>query len=186
VDKSLITANALVTTNLLVTGQVQVTILAPQPLQGAGPLVYVRFQVLGAVGSTATLGLPQVTLDGGLVSSCHDPGHAAVCSTANEQVTGLTVSGKTSSTVSWTKINGGFHRYDLAGGTLSELRSDHSPLDATCLVNDTANGTGVDPRANPAVGSGYYYLVRVENECSKGTYGSSSRGDQRWAAAACP
>jgi List-Bact-rpt repeat protein len=186
VDKSLITANALVTPNLSVGGQVQISILAPQPLQGSGALVYVRFQVLGAVGSSATLGLPQASVDGGLVTSCHDPGRADFCATDNLEVTGLTVGGKNNTLVSWTKIPGGPRRYDVASGTLSDLRGDRSPLDASCLADSTQHESVNDARPDPAVGTGFYYLVRMQDTCAKGTYGNSSRGDLRWTAAACP
>ena len=186
VDKSLITASATVTPNLLVSGQVQVSILAPAPLQGAGALVYLRFQVVGAAGSSATLGLPTATVDGGLVTSCHDSGQAAFCSTANQEVTGLLLSGKTNTTVSWTKISGGGHRYDLASGTLADLRTDRSALDAACVVDSITQDVTNDARANPAVGTGFYYLVRMQDACAKGTYGNSSRGDLRWTAVACP
>jgi hypothetical protein len=169
-----------------VPGQIHVTLLAPAPLQGSGALVFVRFNVLGPIGGGAVLGFPQATIDGGSTTSCHDPGHATFCDSANIPIGPITVSSKTNTTVSWTKINGGFHRYDLIGGTLADLRADRSIFDATCLSNSTNQGSANDPRPTPAVGSGYYYLLRTQNECTVGTYDTSSRGDERWALAACP
>jgi hypothetical protein len=186
VQKSIITSAATMTADLSVSGQIHVTLLAPAPISGSGALVFVRFNILGPIGGGAVLGFPQATIDGGLTTSCHDPGHANFCDAANIPIGPITISGKTATSVSWTKINGGFHRYDLIGGTLADLRIDKSIFDATCLVNNSNQGTATDPRATPSVGTGYYYLLRTQDACTVGSFDTAGAGEERWPLAACP
>jgi len=85
----------------------------------------------------------------------------------------LTVDG---ATVAWTPpIDAGGDappRYDL-------LRSGraHDFFAAVCAATDVS-GTSVSETSSPPAGSGYYYLVRVENACG-GTLGSESEGAAR-------
>ena len=76
--------------------------------------------------------------------------------------------------------------YDLAGGVLGALRSGGDVSAATCLANDLALPSWTDPRADPPVGAGYYYILRGQNVCGTGSYGSATGGAERLPAAACP
>jgi hypothetical protein len=100
-------------------------------------------------------------------------------------VSGLVLSGASTTTLSWTG-QGGATVYDIAGGALSTLRSEAGVVSATCLEDDVAAETWVDGRADPAPNDGYYYLLRAQNVCGTGTYGQNSQGGERAPAAACP
>lgn len=96
----------------------------------------------------------------------------------------LTVEGSAMTSVAWEPEGAGF-RYDLAGGTLSDLRADGGLARLGCLANNLPSPPFVDGRPAPIAGDGYYYLVRPQNRCGPGTYGVSSSGDER-PAADCP
>ena len=100
------------------------------------------------------------------------------------EVQGVAAIGHTTTTLSWTDL-GVSPKYDIASATLSNLRAV-SWSGATCLVNDVTTTSFPDPRANPSVGDGYYYLVRVQLSCGTGTYGFDSSGAERVPVAACP
>ncbi len=93
------------------------------------------------------------------------------------EVTGLRLSGKNSTTLSWTAQANA--RYDIAGGMLAALRSAGSVSGAACLENDVATEQWTDARAHPAAADGYYYLVRAQLQCGVGGYGTSSGGGER-------
>jgi hypothetical protein len=101
------------------------------------------------------------------------------------EVTGLTVAGAAGTQLSWTDQGAGF-RHDVAGGSVTDLRTAGQVTDATCLADDVVGSTWQDGRADPASGDGYYYLVRAQNVCAAGTYGTASGGGERTPAAACP
>jgi hypothetical protein len=104
--------------------------------------------------------------------------------TASSEVSGLTLAGHASTTLSWTVQPLGAV-YDVATSTLSDLFAT-GPAGATCLVNDEPTTSFVDPQASPAPGSGYYYLVRAQSSCGTGSYGSTSGNVPRVPAADCP
>jgi hypothetical protein len=64
--------------------------------------------------------------------------------------------------------------YDIASGSLGQLRSDHHFGNAICLVNDRRVATYDDTRPDPSPGSGYYYLARAQNDRGTATFGDSS------------
>ena len=68
-------------------------------------------------------------------------------------------------------------RYDVLRGDLSELPAGSGPREA-CLADGTGAETMTEPAA-PAVGKGFYYLVRAENACGAGTYGASTQAVER-------
>jgi hypothetical protein len=75
--------------------------------------------------------------------------------------------------------------YDLAGGSLTALRTDGSVVQAVCLGSSGAppfQDAGPDPTA----GQGFYYLVRAHGTCGAGSYGVASSGAERVPAAPCP
>jgi hypothetical protein len=63
--------------------------------------------------------------------------------------------------------------YDVATQTLSDLHATGSFAAATCLEDDRTSPASL-ATAVPPVGEGYLYLVRAENSCGDGSYGTSS------------
>lgn len=100
------------------------------------------------------------------------------------EVAGVTVSGAATTTVGWSGLGGGV-AYDVASDALSALRASGTTT-ATCLGNDVAVTSFVDPRPDPPIGDGWYYLVRAQGGCGTGTYGFDSASSERVPAAACP
>jgi len=100
------------------------------------------------------------------------------------EVPSLQVTNNGGTTVSWDEGDPGL-RYDVAGGTLGQLAAEGDVSSASCLAADLSPGPWLDPRADPAVGEGEYYLVRSRNSAFVSTYGSSSVGGERIPAAAC-
>ena len=78
------------------------------------------------------------------------------------------------------------HRYDVTGGTLAELGVDGGVSSAVCLRDDEPDADWVDLRPDPAGGTGYYYLVREQNVCGTGTYGTDSALAERAPGDPCP
>jgi hypothetical protein len=69
----------------------------------------------------------------------------------------------------------GVVRYDVLRSTDP---SDFSAGTAICLETDDTDTQWIDP-AIPAVGTGFYYLVRAVNPCGDGTLGYDSFGTER-------
>ena len=63
--------------------------------------------------------------------------------------------------------------YDVAGGLLSELRSDQTFLRASCTAPTWPDPPFVDNRVPPQ-DDGYYYLLRAHGPAGVGTYGDAS------------
>jgi hypothetical protein len=101
------------------------------------------------------------------------------------EVAGLAPSGDEPTALSWS-ADPTATRYDLATGSLASLGADQGVTAATCLEDDLATTGALDERPAPGPGSGYYYLVRAQNECATGTYGFATGGQERLPAAACP
>ncbi len=102
-----------------------------------------------------------------------------------DEVANLVLSGAGMTTLSWTGQGGG-SVYDVVGGAVSTLRSEAGVGSASCLENDVAAETWIDGRTDPPQNDGYYYLLRAENVCGKGSYGRSSQGGERVPGAGCP
>jgi len=92
---------------------------------------------------------------------------------------------KTSPSISWNAASQG-SSYDVVSGAVSALFVDGGVSAATCLINNTTSTSYHDTRANPAAGTGYYYLVRSSNVCGAGSYGQASSGAELLPAAGCP
>ncbi|HYV20007.1 MAG TPA: hypothetical protein VFC25_13365 [Verrucomicrobiae bacterium] len=83
-------------------------------------------------------------------------------------------------TVSWNSLAtqaGPGTIYDLMRGLISQLPVGDKPAE-TCLAPDSGSTQFVD-NATPAVGAGFYYLVRGSNVCGVGNYGTTSGGAPR-------
>jgi formylglycine-generating enzyme required for sulfatase activity len=129
-------------------------------------------------------------------TSCDDDGDGVVnssdcapldpaSSTAAAEVTNVTVDGKGPTTIAWTAQAAGF-RYDVASGYVLLLRPDGGVASGACMADSVATATASDARPNPPLGNGYYYIVRSQNACGAGTYGTSKAGVPRQPTSACP
>jgi hypothetical protein len=87
-------------------------------------------------------------------------------------------------TVQWTSGGPGVH--DVASGSVATLRTDGNVGAATCAHDDQGGTAWIDARPDPGLGDGYYYLVRRQNVCGAGSYGTATGGGERTPAAACP
>lgn len=76
--------------------------------------------------------------------------------------------------------------WDVAGGTLADLRSDGGVAAAGCLAEDLAQAGFEDPRPAPPPGEAFYYLIRAGGLCGDGVYGYGSDGSERQPIGACP
>jgi hypothetical protein len=101
------------------------------------------------------------------------------------EVSGLLLEGAEPTLLSWDGQGTGL-RYDIVTGTLAALLADQGSVNGECLENDVAGESGSDSRQNPAAGEGFYYLVRAENVCGSGGYGTSTAGGDRTPLADCP
>jgi len=94
-------------------------------------------------------------------------------------------------TLAWTSLAaaaGPATTYDVARGPLADLHGGQPPGDefagAACFLNAAAALTADDAEI-PAVGAGFYYLVRGDNLCGIGSWGRNSAGVER-VLLACP
>jgi hypothetical protein len=119
-------------------------------------------------------------------------GYVCVAAQAAPPVSGLTLA--SSGALSWNAAPSAT-AYDLVKGSLGTLASAHGNFGASilaCLVNDGAATSAADP-AIPAVGNGFFYLVRSVGACAlTGSYdeggAQSAPRDAAFASAAlaCP
>jgi hypothetical protein len=108
-------------------------------------------------------------------SDCNDA-DASVRSVPAE-VSNLLVLTKNLSNLSWDSeaiLAGSGTLYDLVSGSLRIPPSAVSFSPATCLQSSTV-ATFSDVRPAPAIGTGFWYLVRGRNSCGTGSYGSAER-----------
>lgn len=101
-----------------------------------------------------------------------------------QEVEALRVESSSPGLIVWSSQSGA--AYDVATGLLSTLRTEMGPASATCLADDVALPQALDSRPNPHQGDGYYYMVRAQNACGDGGYGTGTGGMERQPAAACP
>jgi hypothetical protein len=85
-------------------------------------------------------------------------------------------------TLTWSPVSGAT-RYDAVRGEIASLPVGPGSGDETCF-DDLAGPTLTDASL-PGAGSGYWYLVRGENACATGTYGTRRDGTPR-VTATCP
>ena len=105
------------------------------------------------------------------------------CSGEPDEILGVSFTSRTPTVLAWP--TGGAASFDVASSTLADLRLNGTS-NAACLSNNGGAPSFQDPRANPAVGQGFYYLVRADSTCGAGTYGFASSGAERVPLAACP
>ena len=102
------------------------------------------------------------------------------------EVGGVLVEKGTPTLLSWSVPSGGGASFDIVGGAISEIRADGGVGSGGCLANDRSATTWGDSRPDPAPGDGYYYLIRGQNVCGAGTYGTATGGAPRDPAGGCP
>lgn len=89
-----------------------------------------------------------------------------------QPVTGLAVAGSATTSLTWddqAPAIGSGAQYDVATGLVSDLHGSAGYGAATCLASRVGVPSASDART-PAVGDGFYYLVRSRNVCGIGTY----------------
>jgi hypothetical protein len=100
------------------------------------------------------------------------------------EAAGLLIGPGTPTAITWESqdvVAGPGTFYDLGSGT----RAGQVPIDASTAVCLSPGGSSPasDPRADPAVGEVFWYLVRGRNACGTGSYGTPARDN---AIPACP
>jgi hypothetical protein len=100
------------------------------------------------------------------------------------EVAGVSLSGSSGTVLTWTALPGAVV-YDVASATLSNLRVNGT-AGAGCLANNVAVASYTDVGPAPAAGDGYYYLIRAQDSCGTGTFGTNSAGAPRLPTAGCP
>ena len=103
------------------------------------------------------------------------------------EIAGVTAAGKLPTSVAWSSQNiGTGTRYDVATGQLSDAKTGNF-APGTCLQNNVINPPYSDIRGQPPAGNGYYYMIRSQNNCGTGTYGSPQRNQHgSQGGGACP
>ena len=172
-----ITLGASLSVDLATPGAVRITINRSAAFSGTGPVVMVHFAVVGAAGAFSALNLSATSINSFAVSSCGDGGRVVVCGDLPDEVSGVMVSGKGVSTVTWNAAPSAVS-YDVTENFISRLRSDGSAVNAACLSHGGAGTSASDTHVTP-VGDGFYYMVRAVTACAKGTFGTGSYGETR-------
>jgi hypothetical protein len=89
----------------------------------------------------------------------------------------------TDSTLCW---EGNETYYDVAWGIAADLRAAGNTDSAACLIDDVIGNTTPDNVVQPNMGIVHYFMVRGQNVCGSGTYGSSDLGAPRQPLSGCP
>ncbi len=101
------------------------------------------------------------------------------------EVTSLTVERIPGTRLSWAGLGAGFV-YDIVGDHVSTLLAQGDVSAAICLADDLTGLSWDDTRPDPAAGEADYYLLRGQQSCGVGSYGSATSGAERQAIADCP
>ncbi|HVQ35239.1 MAG TPA: hypothetical protein VMT33_04460 [Candidatus Bathyarchaeia archaeon] len=91
------------------------------------------------------------------------------------EVSGFSIQGKASTALTWAEqatATGPGVVYDVAGGTLSALRSSGLFAATSCVGSGLSVPSYTDTRPAPAPGAAFYYLVRSRNACGTGGFGA--------------
>jgi hypothetical protein len=99
------------------------------------------------------------------------------------EVNGVELAKAGGTVLAWADQGPGF-RYDVAGGSLALLLP--GTPDAECLADDVGGTAWIDPEPDPPSGEGRYYLLRSQNACGSGTYGTDTDGSARQPGLDCP
>ena len=105
---------------------------------------------------------------------------------ARRLVANLSVEGISPTHLSWdgqASTTGPGLTYDVAGGTLASLDSLGLDAATSCLDTELVSPEYDDVRPPPALGDGYYYLIRAVNSCLSASFGSAR---ESLSSLACP
>jgi hypothetical protein len=78
----------------------------------------------------------------------------------------------TTASFQWAPVSGSLV-YDVLRGQVGAFPVGSSPATETCLANNIA-GTTTSDGGSPPSGAGFWYLVRGENACGAGSWGSQA------------
>jgi glucose/arabinose dehydrogenase len=140
--------------------------------------VYVVELLTGTVYRIVPALSPADDADGDGVANACDcaPADATIWSTTVE-VPRLRLSGEVATSLGWDAqraATGSGVTYDVVTGSISSLHAG-GPAAAPCTLGAALTEPKLDdPRALPAPGDGYFYLVRAGNGCGAGTFGDAS------------
>jgi YVTN family beta-propeller protein len=126
----------------------------------------------GTIGSGARLGGDR-DLDTFLNADDCGPSDPASWNPPAE-VVGLSASGESPTRLAWSAqaaATGPGVRYDVAGGTIAELRSAGLAAATACLAGNLEAAAHDDARGGPEPGGVFFYLTRAENSCASGGFG---------------
>jgi hypothetical protein len=76
--------------------------------------------------------------------------------------------------------------YDIAGNDIASLQLDSGSVNAVCFEDDFNSNQWIDTQGVPANDSGFYYIIRAQNSCGDGGYGTETGGAERIPTGACP
>jgi hypothetical protein len=167
-----------------------VEVVGPTGAETSGGWLLHRFRVADFVTRTSQMMLRFIASDqggGSIVEAAVDdllifPNCCEAVPLA--EVSGLALSHGGTTTLTWSPQAGSV--YDVAGGDLSQLQSSGGVDDALCLADDVVLALWDDARPDPALADAYYYLVRSQESCGLGTYGSGSDTVERLLLVDCP
>jgi hypothetical protein len=169
VTKTPISNSFTLTFNTTNPGIVQISLFGGSAMSGSGPIAEIQFDVIGSPGQTSQLDLTFGQINEGAIATALDDGTFTVCAGASPEVLGVALTRTPETTLQW---GGQFNAvYDVVGGLVSQLRVDGGIIGALCLADDRDVPSWSDTRPDPAPGSAYYYLIRAEGPCGKGSYG---------------
>jgi hypothetical protein len=128
----------------------------------------------GNVGYSCTAGTPSAEVCNGIDDNCDSSVDNGIAPPGVLTTLTLTKQAAGSADLSWSAV-GSAQNYDAARGGLNTLRSssgDFTSSTDSCLANNTST-TPVADSGVPAVGAGYWYLVRGSNCGGVGSYNES-------------
>jgi len=117
----------------------------------------------------------RVTDDAGCTNIVDPTNSSGTWGASPAEATGL-VFAPDKQTLGWSPAFGAT-RYDLVRGEVAQLPVGPGGGDEQCFP-DIAGTSTIDASV-PLSGSGYWYVLRAENACGAGTYGSQSNGTPR-------
>ncbi len=108
----------------------------------------------------------------------------AAASSPPPEVQGVRLSGSGAVAVDWDPQASGT-RFDVAAGSAATMAEDGDFARAGCRADGVPEAPWLDDQAGPTAGDARYYLLRAENVCGAGSWGTASSGAPR-SVSVCP
>ena len=108
----------------------------------------------------------------------------AAASSPPPAVQGVRLSGSGAVAVDWDPQASGT-RFDVAAGSAATMAEDGDFARAGCRADGVPEAPWLDDQAGPTAGDARYYLLRAENVCGAGSWGTASSGAPR-SVSVCP